>query len=140
VQRDCGELTRKENLGLYAEIRHRDRLEESLRRCFLNAVTGTWDGVETAEEPPLSRQDIKLRLGAMFVSLVEALLPAAVYFGARQLGYLPQGPLSDYVGLGVFLWALIVILLAIDPKFGEKVETVGKVVSLAPGRSKKKEE
>jgi hypothetical protein len=118
----------------------RDRIAESLTRCFLNAVTGTWDGVETAEEPPLTRQDIKLRVRAMFVGLVEALLPAAVYFGAQRLGHLPQGPLSDYLGVGVFLWALIVILLAIDPKFGEKVETLGKVVSLAPGRSKKKEE
>jgi hypothetical protein len=108
----------------------REQLEAKLVKCFIDAASGNWDGLETAELPQFPPQDIKVRLGALLVGLVEALLPAAGYFGAQWLVHRPQGPLSDYLAVGVFLWALIVILSGLDPRFGEKVETVVKVVSL----------
>jgi hypothetical protein len=118
----------------------RQRLEERLVQCFINAVSGNWDGLETTEPRQLSRQDIKVRIRTFLLGLFEALLPAAAYRGAQVLGFLTPGLLNDYLGFGVVLWAVIATLLALDPRFGEKVEAVQKVASMIPGLSKKKDD
>jgi hypothetical protein len=118
----------------------RDRLEESLVACFVNSLTGDWDGVETAEEPLPVREGIGLRIRRWVLGILEALLPGALYLGAQRLGFLPAGSLSSYLGLGTVIWAVVVILSTLDPKFGEKIDAVHKTSSFIPGLGKKKDE
>jgi hypothetical protein len=48
--------------------------------------------------------------------------------------------LSAYLGFGVVIWAIIVILLTLDPRFNEKIEAVQRFISGIPGIPKKKED
>ena len=106
------------------------RLQDNLSRCLVDATLGNWDDLESAEQRLVSRQDIKVRVRTVVLGVIEALIPAGIYVGAQLVGFLKPGQLTDYLGFGVFLWAVIVILTALDPRFSEKLEAVQKVLSL----------
>jgi hypothetical protein len=115
----------------------RVHLERSFAKYFIDGVLGNWDSLEVAQPVPLSRQAIRARLRAFALGLFIALLPLAVYYGAESMGVLVPGLLADYLGFAVILWLVIAILLAVDPRFGEKVETVQKIVTMVPRLGKK---
>jgi len=116
----------------------RDRLQEALTTCFVDAAFGRWDGLETAENRPKGRE-ILLRGRIFLQGIIVALSPAALLFVARHLGYFIDEQFSRYLDVSVVLWAVIGILFVIDPRFSEKVEAAQKLGSFIPGLSKKKE-
>ena len=112
----------------------RQQLENKLTACLVDAARGSWDSLERAERKPLSRQELRVRIGKLISGLFVALLPAAIYYLARQSGFLPAGALADYLGFGVVLWAVIALLLTIDSRFGEKIEIFQKIIGLLVGK------
>jgi hypothetical protein len=118
----------------------REQLEQSLTNWFVDAASGNWDYLETAERPHPSRKIAKFSVYNFFLGVFVASLPAAVYRGAQTIELLTPGLLSNYLGFGVVLWAIIAILVGVDPRLGEKVEAVRKLASVVPGLSKKSEE
>jgi hypothetical protein len=96
-----------------------DQVVESLSECFVRAARGDWAALPQAEPTQITRPQ-RLTLLARFVqSVVAALIPALVLWTVIQ--YRGLDPATEaWAILGVSLWAVVSLLIAIDPNVESK--------------------
>jgi hypothetical protein len=117
----------------------------ALSRCLVAVLSGTWDELarrdtlemadaqDAATRPDVSRgrRALVMLLGGLRTIAVAA-LPAAALWMARSRDLLMHvDPRTlDYVEIGVFVWAVLILAFMLDPQLKEKVSGAKDVISL----------
>ena len=122
----------------------------ALSHCLVAVLSGTWDELarreaseaseaqDAASGPDMSRgrRAVAILLGGLQTIAVAA-LPAAALWMARSrdlLTHVDSGTL-DYVEIGVFVWAVLILAFMLDPRLRDKIAGVKDVISLLnPGK------
>jgi hypothetical protein len=95
-------------------------LQEEIRRLLDSIAKGAWDTLPFADPPPRTLLPWRERALKLVRSLTFALLPALIISVLDANHRLPP-QLSAYIVSVAWIWAIIGILSALDPQFGEKL-------------------
>jgi hypothetical protein len=119
-----------------------DAAERTIVRCreFLRlGLNGNWRGFPTTEVELL--QDIKswpVRLGQLLRQLMAAFTPLLILFGLKIVDAPLKEPAAPYLWAGAAAWALVGVVVTLDPAAKEKGEfakdIAATVQSLRPGK------
>lgn len=115
-----------------------DHLTEALAGALVSLLRGAWDELELAEDAPITSRAIVTVFLAGLRAVILAALPLAMFIAARRWTWLPDlsTETSNYIELGLFVWAVLSLLLIVDPALKEKIELMNSVRSLV-SRGKK---
>jgi hypothetical protein len=114
------------------------QLDLELRRILSLVVAANFDGLPEAELDAAPVMPWWRRSGRWAKALIVALLPLAFFFMLEQRGLL-VGEYKTYGATATGLWAVVNLLLLLDDRFGQKLETLKSVTSILPFGSKPKE-
>jgi len=130
-----------------------DFLLDALAHALVAVLSGSWDelarkdavdesaGQDGAMQSVVSRGQLVLRiLAAGLRTVAVAALPAAALWMARSHDLLSKADprTLDYIEIGVFVWAVLILAFLLDPRLQEKIAGVKDVVSLVNPLSGKK--
>lgn len=110
-------------------------LQSALAASIGALLSGAWDELELADDPVITRRALVVMVVAAVRAVILAALPLAVFLAARRLALLPDlsREMSSYIEMGLFVWAVVSLLLIVDPAFKEKIDVVNRVKSLVKG-------
>jgi hypothetical protein len=121
----------------------RDILLEHLSRSIVVVLSGTWDQLELGE---VEREQVMTRfqraIGLMLRILrtfFVAVSPTILSWIARERGLFSavENKTLDYLVIGLFVWAVLILIWMLDPQIKEKIATLGDVTRmLSPSRKK----
>jgi hypothetical protein len=129
-----------------------DFLLGALSRCLVAVLGGNWDelarsdALETVEaEDAASRLGVSRGRRALVMllrglqTIAVAALPAAALWMARSRDLLAHvdARMLDYVEIGVFVWAVLILAFMLDPHLKEKISSAKEVISLMNPLSKR---
>lgn len=129
-----------------------DFLLGALSRCLVAVLGGNWDelarsdALETVEaEDAASRPGVSRGRRALVMllrglqTIAVAALPAAALWMARSRDLLAHvdARMLDYVEIGVFVWAVLILAFMLDPHLKEKISSAKEVISLMNPLSKR---
>jgi hypothetical protein len=98
----------------------RYNLDRELRGIIQLVALGDWDGLPQADLPSNAPVPWWRRLSEIIRSLLIAALPVVVVTFFGQM-FLPNEILKNYATGAAWLWALISLLVVLDPRLGEKL-------------------
>jgi hypothetical protein len=108
-------------------------LQQRLHMMLSHAVSRRWGSLERMQPQEISPSQ---RLGMVkrgLSSVLSAALPAFLLWWIQRTPSLAlEGQTANYATLGVFVWAGVNLLLAIDPLAKEKVAALKDITSLLP--------
>jgi hypothetical protein len=113
-------------------------LQQGLSNSLINAACGYWDNLEACD--PISiRQTLVAKARTITRGVVVAVIPlTALVVGNRLFDISLQPEVERYILLTAIVWAVVNVLLIVDPKVVEKLEGVQGAASIfLPGLSKK---
>jgi hypothetical protein len=123
----------------------------AVSRSLVAVLSGNWDELARRDTPETAEPDGALvrpdmsrgrRALAMLLSglqtIAVAALPAAALWMARSRDLLAHvDPRTlDYVEIGVFVWAVLILAFMLDPRLTEKISGAKDVISLLNPRKK----
>jgi len=117
----------------------RERLRDWLAHTLESAIEGDWDSLELAERAGRPSRSLREVAISSVRGVFTALGPVAIYWAAKRWDLLPHEDWTQYLGVGVVVWAIFAILFAMDPQLGERIEAFQKLTSIVPGFGKKKD-
>jgi hypothetical protein len=115
-----------------------DTLESFCASIFdtLAAVaTGHWDYCEQAEPEEWSHPELwRFRIGSALKTAVVAACPVVVFWLISLTPIGPTGILKDYFTIAAAVWAVVVLVYALDSTIDSKVSILARITSiLLPG-------
>jgi hypothetical protein len=106
-----------------------------------HAAVGEWDLLEQAEPEKVSgKQFWWTRVIPTFRAVLSGAVLIVGFFYMQRTPLALQGPIAEYVKIGVFLWAALSVLSILDPKYDVKISGLKDIGQLLiPGKGKDKE-
>jgi hypothetical protein len=99
----------------------RKSLIEQCHTLLRRVLEGNWKDLPTVELPVASSvMPWTVRLGQLARQLLNAFLPLLILFGLQALDVPLKEPAAPYLWAGAVAWALIGVILALDPTAREK--------------------
>jgi hypothetical protein len=96
-------------------------------------ASGNWDALNEVEPERVSRiQMWRSYTVAALRALYLASVPAGVWWALQQASLAPKGASAEYVTVGIFIWAVLTLIMAYDPLFGPKAAALREVVQSLP--------
>jgi hypothetical protein len=118
----------------------RESLRKSLAAFLVDASCGYWNNLESCE-PVTVKQSLVPKVRQMIQSLMIAATPLAAVVVANRFFNLSLRPEEQYMLIAAIVWAIINVLLILDPRVSEKLEAVQRVASIfLPGLSDRKKD
>jgi hypothetical protein len=118
--------------------RNLEYLQQEIRRVLDFAAAGNWDQLPTTDLPAITPLSRRARALNLIRFLAVASLPALVVSALDAFQGLPP-QFSAYIVTGAWVWAILSLLAALDPRFGEKLSAFKDLPNFSALGSKSKE-
>lgn len=105
---------------------------KEVSEALVNTINGDWDKLKRSNPQKLTRSERVSYLLNILRSLIVAILPFLIFEGVQRTSSALDDPSADYVKIGTLIWAVISFMMALDPLFNQKIETLKNVTSLLP--------
>lgn len=112
----------------------REHLLHRIGDAAAKVAVGDWDGLPSRDEFPLPT---KRRIQATVRTIVIAALPAIALVAIQLSSFRLDQPALDYATLGVAGWAILSILLWVDPGLPAKVSLYAQARELIKGQERR---
>ena len=107
----------------------------SVARNLVNAARGDWDSLDKLPPDEVTTQAWYTRLLGVARAIFVASLPAVIlWLVMRPPLHLT---LPKYANLAVFIWAVVTLLVELDPRFATKAEALKTIKELFSGGKEK---
>lgn len=114
----------------------RDQFIGRIADSLVHASAGDWDALTRMEVEQLSRPQLRSRvLVALRVFLIAA-IPMVVLWVVQRTPLALEAPAAGYASAGVFVWAALTVLAALDPLLAAKLAAFKDVSAVLPFRSR----
>ena len=116
----------------------RERLRERLAADLVALAQGRWDDLEraTGEPDPLARTPWRTTVRSLVRVTVVALGPGLALWACRRLDPSAAAALPAWAPAACLLWAVVTVLLAVDPSLPDRTRAVRGVLDTIAGRGK----
>lgn len=115
-----------------ATLDSRETLLTELGEALVHVAAGEWGLMKQAEPPTAQKGPMRSRMFSLATSLLWAAIPVAAFVVLQQTDWRLEGAVEGWAAVGVILWAIVSVLAAFDPRFGEKIDAMGNVAEMLP--------
>jgi hypothetical protein len=112
-------------------------LPNVLAETAVNVGSGTWRKVPSKERDPIARQSLPRRLLGVLRTVVVAALPGLLLWILAQTPFALENNAAQWATIAALAWALVSLLIRVDPLLRDKLDTIDRVLSLARGGERK---
>jgi hypothetical protein len=95
-------------------------LHTEMRSLLVSLGNGDWNAIRSCDPDPVTRREGARRLFSFGRSIFTALMPAIVLLLVQQTDYKLTGGVANWAIVASVAWAVVSLLLLIDPQFAEK--------------------
>jgi len=107
-----------------------EQLQETLSSAFVIALRGDWAGLPQAESPRITRPQRLLQIVRFFRTIFTALVPALVLWVIDRYHLVQiSTEVHTWIFLGVLLWAVVSLLILVDPNVATKLTAMKSIRS-----------
>lgn len=122
-------LNKKRELVINSKAGTIPAVERSLTKLFIALLTGEWGLIEKVDMPLQAKLSWKSRAYKDISNILVGLLPIVVIFLVQNLRIIDNSLLGDLYFIAI-LWAMLNLLMIIDPSFLEKLRLTKDVAGL----------